>query len=112
MKTESRLQQECYLWLHNSYSNLRGLFFEINNSSENAREGMRHKCMGRIPGAADSCFLIPSGNAVFIEFKTEIGKQSDKQKNWQRIVESAGYRYVIIRTLDEFKTLINDTLKP
>jgi hypothetical protein len=106
MKTESRLQQDCYLWFHNTFPRYRGLFFEINNNSENAREGMRHRCMGRVKGVADTCLLAPGGVTVFIEFKTETGVQSPAQKEWERIVIGAGYRYCIVRTEDEFRKII------
>lgn len=111
MLTESRLQQNCYVWLHNSFPFLRGLFLEINNNSENAREGMRHKCMGRQKGAADMCFLQPGGSAIFIEFKTETGKQSQAQANWQSTVQAAGYRYEIVRSEVQFQKLIWSCLR-
>lgn len=106
MKTESRLQQDCYLWFHNKFPAYRGLFFEINNNSENAREGMRHRCMGRVKGVADTCLLAPGGVTVFIEFKTETGVQSSAQKEWEIMATSTGHRYCIVRSEEEFKNLI------
>ena len=57
--------------------------------------------------------MIPNDryHALCIEFKTETGRQSDVQKSWQRIVESKGYRYVIIRSLEEFKEEVISYLK-
>jgi hypothetical protein len=107
--TESRLQQECYMWLHNAYPYLRGLFFRIKNEGTNKITGARDKATGVIAGVADSCLLI-NGTAVFIEFKIENGKQSDSQKHWQGIIENAGYKYFIIRNLNEFKCLVQDLL--
>ena len=76
-KTENRLQQECYMWFHNTYPELRGLYFEIHNNAFSARSGMKHKAIGRIPGVADNCLLRPNGKGpVFFEFKTDKGKQS------------------------------------
>jgi predicted type IV restriction endonuclease len=106
MKTESRLQQDCYLWFHNTFPQYRGLFFEINNNSENAREGMRHRCLGRVKGVADTCLLAPGGVTVFIEFKTETGVQSSAQKEWEIMATSTGHRYCIVRSEEEFKNLI------
>lgn len=107
MKTESRLQQDCYTWFHNTYPQYRGLLFEINNNSENAREGMRHRCMGRVKGVADMCLLAPGGVSVFIEFKTETGVQSPAQKEWESTITNAGHRYCIVRTEQEFRNLIH-----
>jgi hypothetical protein len=41
-----------------------------------------------------------------VEFKTEVGKQSPAQIQWQAKVEAQGYKYVVIRSLEEFKKLI------
>ena len=107
MKTESRTQQDCAMWFWNTYPQYRGLLFEINNNSENAREGMRHRCMGRVKGVADMCLLAPGGVSVFIEFKTETGVQSPAQKEWESTITNAGHRYCIVRTEQEFRNLIH-----
>lgn len=106
--TEARLQQECYMWFHNTYISHRGLFFRIKNEDHNRITGARNKATGVVPGVADSCLLIPHSNSyqfggtVFIEFKSEKGKQSINQINWQRTVETVGCMYYIIRTKQEF----------
>jgi len=102
--TESRIQQDCYVWFHNTYPHLRGLFFRIKNEGTNKISGARDKAMGILPGVADGCLLI-NGTAIFIEFKTEIGRQRESQKKWQATIERVGYKYFIIRNLNEFKEL-------
>lgn len=104
--TENRIQQECYMWLHNTYPELRGLYFEIHNNAHSAKSGMIHKAIGRQPGVADNCLLLPNGQGpVFLEFKTGSGKQSEAQKKWEAICKSAGYKYYVIRSLNDFKSL-------
>lgn len=95
------------MWFHNQYPYMRGLFFRIKNEDHNRITGARNKATGVVSGVADSCLLLPwgAGGAHFIEFKTPEGKQSEVQKKWQRSVEGIGYRYFIIRSLDEFKAL-------
>ncbi|HCT86232.1 MAG TPA: hypothetical protein DF296_13655 [Candidatus Margulisbacteria bacterium] len=111
MKTsELRLQQDCWLWLWNRHPELRGLFFRIKNEGTNRITGARDKASGVIPGVADSCLLVPGGKAVFIEFKTESGKQSPVQSDWQAKVQGAWFRYEVVRSLDEFQTLIANLL--
>ena len=100
----------CFIHIWNTYPHLRGLFFRIKNEGTNRITGARDKASGVIPGVADSCLLLPGGQAVFIEFKTEQGKQSPVQANWQRAVEAAGYRYEIVRNLNDFKCLIQGLL--
>ena len=41
-----------------------------------------------------------------IELKTEKGRQSDSQSAWQYLMINQGFRYYIIRSLEEFKELI------
>jgi len=102
--TEARLQQECYIHFNNTYPHLRGLFFKIKNEGTNKITGARDKATGLVAGVADSCLLI-NGTAVFIEFKTESGKQSTAQMEWANTISAAYYQYFIIRTLNDFKKL-------
>lgn len=104
--TEARLQQNCVIWFWNSYPELRGHLFEINNNSYDAKDGMKHRCMGRVKGVADMCLLAPGGVSVFIEFKTETGVQSQAQKEWESTITNAGHRYCVVRTEQEFRKII------
>lgn len=106
-KTEARIQQEAQMWFHNTFPERRGMLFEINNNSQNAREGMEHRCMGRVRGVSDMCLLVPGGRVVFVEFKTETGRQSEYQQNWEALVTRNGFRYVIIRSVVEFQKLVS-----
>lgn len=53
------------------------------------------------PGCSDAVLILPrpggGGVVIFVETKTETGKQSDEQKAWQQQVEAAGGRYVLAR---------------
>jgi len=42
--------------------------------------------------------------------KTEKGKQSPAQIEFQKRVEAQGYKYVVCRSLDEFMMVINEYL--
>lgn len=110
-KTENRLQQDCYMWLHNQFPYLRGLYFEIHNNAFSAQSGMRHKAIGRIAGVADNCLLLPNGAGVcFFEFKTINGKQSPEQVEWMKKVRDAGYLYFLINSETQFKAAIISVL--
>ena len=94
------------MWFHNTYPELRGLYFEIHNNAFSARSGMKHKAIGRIPGVADNCLLRPNGKGpVFFEFKTDKGKQSEAQVIWQELITRHDYRYFIVRNIEQFKNL-------
>lgn len=143
--TEARLQQECYIWFHNTYPNLRGLYFKIKNEGNSginanfileriyfilknpsnfkiklneiiehckhsgAISGAKDKATGLIPGVADNCLLLPNGKGpVFFEFKTDIGKQSETQKDWQLLATSHNYLYFIVRSLPQFQSICQE----
>lgn len=108
-QSEDALQQKCYLWFHNTFPNLRGLFFAVpNGGHRDAREAKRLNLTGVVSGVSDTIFLYRS-RAYFIEFKRDDPKavQSKKQEDWQELVERQGFEYFIVRTLEDFKRLIN-----
>lgn len=100
--TEQQLQTVCFILHWNKKPHERGLLYMNHNNPKDARHGAQLKAMGMIAGVADMTYL-GNGFAHFLEFKTEKGKQTAKQKEWQEIVEYAGFRYTIIRNLQDFK---------
>ena len=58
-------------------------------------------------GTADLIAFRKSEFPIFIEVKTEKGKQSELQKFRQKEVEQLGYKYYLIRSLEEFKIIID-----
>ena len=45
-----------------------------------------------------------------IELKNAKGKQSKEQILWQELLESQGFTYVVIRSLEEFKQFKDTTM--
>ena len=108
--SEDRLQQDCYVWFHNTYPEYRGLLFHVpNGGNRNAREGAKFKAMGVIAGVSDFIFIF-EGKILCIELKVLGGSQSLKQKYWERIVREEGAEYSIVWNLEEFKTYINNVI--
>ena len=112
---EDKLQIDCKYWFDCQYPNLKILLHHSPNEGklfEKDRDGAKRKAMGMRAGFPDFIFLKP--NKVYsylaIELKSEHGYQSNNQKEYQKAVEAAGGKYVIIRTLDEFMTLIKGYL--
>lgn len=54
-------------------------------------------------GVPDITVLYPDGRYVCCEMKTEIGKQSQSQKDWSRRVSG---NYHIVRSFEDFKSII------
>jgi hypothetical protein len=109
--TESKLQQEIFNFYQNNYClkfhNPRGMIFSIpNGGTRNKLEAITMKATGLLAGASDLIVILPNGKLMFIELKTDTGKQSDKQIDFEKRVNDLGFEYRIIRSLEEFKQLI------
>ena len=103
---ESKLQSQCFLHHWNHYPEERGLLFTVNNNASDSYQGAVMKAMGVVAGVSDMVYLHPDG-AMLLEFKTPKGRQNDRQSWWQGQVEKAGYRYIIIRSFDDFTALLD-----
>ena len=115
---ESQLQQACVKYFDYQYPKLRLNFFKVHNEgSKNIVSASINKAEGLRAGVADIFLAMYSGKVfhsafgLFIEFKSEKGKQTETQKEFQKAVEVQGYKYIIIRTVDEFVKQINEYLK-
>lgn len=111
VKSEDRIQQECYRWFNNSFPKFRGLLFHVpNGGARNGREAVKLKTMGVYPGVSDFIFLH-NVRANLIELKTEIGSQSPAQKKWEITITGQGFDYYIVRNLEEFIELIHKIIE-
>lgn len=65
-----------------------------------------------MPGVADILLLRDNGTYGYlcIELKTSTGRQSEPQKEFEKAVGENGGKYVIVRSLDEFMTIIGEYL--
>lgn len=110
-KSENRIQQECVIKFHNKYPKLRGLLFAVpNGGARSIREGKLLKATGVVPGVSDMIFIY-NKNVYCFELKTQIGIQSTRQINWQKLVEDQGVDYFIIRDSDLLIQIIDNIIK-
>lgn len=128
---EDQLQIRCKSWYDKVYcdqhlllekgvqkddvANIKSLLHHSPNEGllpRSERDGAKRKAMGVRAGFPDFILLMSGQGYSYlaIELKTAKGRQSDSQKAYQRAVEMSGGKYVIVRTLDEFKQLITDYL--
>lgn len=112
---EDRLQIDCKYWFDCQYPQYRLLLHHSPNEGllmKHDRDGAKRKAMGMRPGFPDFIFLMPNRQYPYLamELKSEKGRQSDHQKEYQQAVENAGGRYMVIRSLDEFMREINGYL--
>ena len=61
-----------------------------------------------LPGEPDLTLFTRTGITIFIEIKTPTGKQSKKQKHFQELIESYGFAYIILRSVDQAKLLVQE----
>lgn len=79
------------------------LFAVPNGGSRHKIEAANMKRQGTKRGVADVICQIPKKGyaSLCMEFKTMKGEQSDEQKEYQRQVESAGSKYVVVRSVKQ-----------
>lgn len=109
---ETKLQQDCYTWFHNSFPSFRGLLWRVENEGRrNGYEQMVAKSTGIVSGVSD-LMMVFGGQFHAIELKAgEDGRQSREQKKWQNKITEAGGNYYLVYTLEEFQGLIQTITK-
>lgn len=117
MNKEDLLQQKCVIWFKNNYQmNGKGLIHSTpNGGSRNIIEAKKLKNTGLMAGVADLTIKLPNSIFIDIELKTDTGKQSDDQKEYQEKMLKMNCNYYVIKSLDEFilkiKPIIDEYLK-
>lgn len=131
--SESSIQQSCFLWVTNNHGlkhhsprlymfsipgelamvlgailkSYRIPDYIVNKAVSQVLDKM--KSTGMRAGVSDTIVVMPD-RTLFVEFKTETGVQSTLQKEFQQTVESLGHKYYIVRSLEQFKEIINENL--
>jgi len=131
-KDERKLQQECWLWFQETYgkpSNEPQLLMHsvVNGFSVTIpsiipiqyHEKIRFMIAnavdillmcGMVKGVSDCLVHGVVGRCIWVEFKTEIGKQRDAQIRQQKRTEKNGGIYIVPRSLEQFQTEIKKHL--
>ena len=111
---ESDLQKACINWFRYKHSRLSKLCFSVPNGGfRNAKEAARMKAEGVVAGASDIILLVGrcGYNTLCIELKAAKGHQTELQKEWQKVAERNGNKYIIVRDLETFINEVNNYLK-
>lgn len=110
---EHQLQCACVEWFSYQYPQMRHNLFAVPNGGKRSKTTAgKLKAEGVLSGVADMIFLKRSGDygALLIEFKTAKGNQTLAQKEWERKITADGYKYVIVRSLEQFINVIKEYL--
>jgi hypothetical protein len=88
------------------------LFAVPNGSKRDAVTGAKLKAEGVLAGVSDLILLKSNRfyGALLIEMKTPTGYQSKSQAEWQHKIMADGYKYVVVRSIEEFKNEITSYL--
>ena len=111
---EHRLQCSCVQWFRLAFPKHRHNLFAVPNGGYRTKAtASKIKAEGALSGVADLILLLPSDthHALCIEMKVDKGKQSEAQKEWQELIERDGYKYVVVRSIEDFIKVVTDYLK-
>lgn len=115
---EHRLQAACVHWFRFAHSQLAPYLFAIpNGGARDVITGARLKAEGVLPGVADLMLAVPNKkyHGLFVEMKTDTGRQQKSQRDFQYAILRKGYHYEICRSKQEFihtiETYLNDVSK-
>ena len=103
---EHKLQSAAFKWFRLQYPNMVHNLFSIPNAAKRTKRiGVYMKEEGLLPGVADVVLMKSNKfyGACFFEFKTPKGRQSDTQKEWEQKITADGYKYVVVRSLEDFR---------
>lgn len=109
-QTESKLQIACVRWFRYEYKRYSNVFFAIpNGGNRNAVTGAILKAEGVLAGVADLFLSLPRNgfHGLYIEMKCGKNNQTATQQLFQSEVEKHGYKYIVVRSFDEFQRELN-----
>lgn len=72
-----------------------------NNFITYSPAGKKLKKMGVIAGVPDLILILNDGKTIWVELKTDKGKQSDSQKEFENRLITLKHTYLIWRSLDD-----------
>lgn len=103
-RPEFYIQKDIVSWFRTEYPEF--LIFSCPNEATYRRREYFHS-IGMLSGVSD-LIVVTDKRVLFIECKAPQGKQSTEQRQYQSIVETLGYHYYIVRSLDQFKEIISN----
>lgn len=62
--------------------------------------------MGLRAGVPDLVLLFPGGSCAYVELKAAKGVLSDKQERWRDWLQDAGFRWALVRSVDEMRATL------
>lgn len=110
---EHKLQSACVRWYRLQYPKMKHNLFSVpNGGKRDAATAAKLKDEGALAGVADLILLKSNRfyGALLIEMKTPEGRQSQSQKDWQQKITNDGYKYVVVRSFEDFQREVRQYL--
>lgn len=135
-RLENNIQADIVMWFNNNYCltihNPRCFIFAVQNEMANQIAGAvkskipktlwsvvdktvkiilsKATTFGFRKGVSDLIVVLPN-KTLYIELKTETGKQRKEQEKFEKIIKDLGHEYHIVRSLDSFKNIIYESTR-
>jgi hypothetical protein len=101
-RPEEALQRAAVTYLRLLEKRGKLLFYHPPNGGRRSKsEGARFKAAGVKPGVSDLAFVLPGGQAAFIELKAPGGRLSPSQKDFIERVEGFGAWTAVCDSLEQ-----------
>lgn len=104
IESEALIQQRIVQYFRKEYYN-KGIILSIPNERSGYAQMKVLLNTGLLSGASDLLVVLPN-KVMFVELKNAKGKQSDKQKRFELGVKKLGHEYHLVRSLEEFKSIL------
>lgn len=108
---EHRIQCSCVQWFRCQYPQFHHNLFSVPNGGKRDKvTAAKLKAEGALAGVADLILLKSNRQygALLIEMKAGTGRQADTQRQWQKLIQADGYKYVVCRSVDDFVREVNE----
>ena len=102
MKPENKIQQEIVQYYRaNHYG--KGIIFSVPNERTGGYVAMKPLLLTGLLSGVSDLIIVEQGRVLFVEVKTDIGRQSEKQIRFEKQITELGYKYFLVRSLKDFK---------
>jgi len=102
MKAENKIQQEIVKWFRENYYN-KGVIFSVPNERKGGYMAMKDLLLTGLLSGVSDLIVIVKNKVMFVEVKNKTGRQSEKQKDFEKQVINLGFEYYLVRSLEDFK---------
>ena len=105
MKPENKIQQEIVQYYRaNHYG--KGIIFSVPNERTGGYVAMKPLLLTGLLSGVSDLIIVEKGRVLFVEVKTDIGRQSEKQIRFEKQITELGYNYFLVRSLKDFKNIL------